>query len=233
MTDQPETPFVLVVDDDKAHCARLQTLLEGQGFRAETANNVALARNVAADNSVDLYLLDLQMPGTSGKVFCKEIADTSRAGVIVISGVDSDDDRIALLEIGADDYIVKPFNETELLARVRAYFRRIGQRIVERVQTFGPWRLDDVGKRMTHEDGSVVTLTPSEAQVMRLFASNPGIVFDREELLAVSRVRQHGGNNDRSIDNLIKRLRRKIEADPANPVYLQTVWGQGYAFRPS
>lgn len=226
------TPSLLVIDDDPEFCAWVTTFLAEQGFDIREAHNAYEARAAAEDRPVDIYLLDLLLPGTSGKVLCREIVETTNAGIIVVSVLESDEERIALLELGADDYLVKPFNPRELLARIRAYLRRNSGQAVETARAFGPWCLSPGERKLVRNDSTVVTLTPSEARVMRLFAENPKLVFERDEILAVSRMRQLGERNDRSVDNLIKRLRRKIEADPSNPEMIETVWGKGYAFRP-
>lgn len=221
---------ILVVDDDVDFVTDIVTNLESRGYSVRSAGSVAEARLLLSKFTDELVLLDLLLPGTNGRVLCCEIAENTQAGIIVVSAVDSDSERIALLDFGADDYIVKPFNMLELQARIRAYFRRSKKQPLGSSPKFGPWRLCENDRHLLHDDGRLVTLTPSEALVMRLFAANPGIVFDRQDLLAVSRIRQHVGRNDRSIDNLIRRLRIKIEADPADPFHLKTVWGRGYVF---
>lgn len=221
---------VLVIDDDPVIRDDVAAFLTGQNYHVETAADASEMRAAFQAHSFDIVLLDLILPGTSGKVLCRHLHDTTSVGIIVVSAVDSDEERIALLELGADDYLVKPFNMLELHARMRALFRRTGGQTARRLTGFGNWAVDKGERRLTHTDGIVVALTPSEAQLMRLFLSSPGIVFDREELLAVSRIRQHSGRSDRSVDNLVRRLRRKIEDDPNDPRHLQTVWGQGYVF---
>lgn len=221
---------ILVVDDDVDFIAKVVEALSGNGYAVRTANSVNEARSLLAEFTDELVLLDLLMPGTTGRVLCCEIAESTNAGIFVVSSVDSDAERIALLDVGADDYIVKPCNMIELCARIRAYFRRSQKGYPTQSSRFGPWCLTENDRHLLHEDGRLVTLTSSEAIVMRLFTSNPGIVFDREDLLAVSRIRQQVGRNDRSVDNLIKRIRKKIEVDPASPAHLQTVWGRGYVF---
>ncbi|MBJ3775665.1 response regulator [Acuticoccus mangrovi] len=222
---------ILFVDDDMALAQATAEFLRERGFAVAHAATAAQARQMVANETFDVFLLDIVMPGVSGKVLCREIAATQRAGIIMVSSLESDAERIALLEMGADDYIVKPFNPLELLARIRAFLRRrAGDGPPARATRLGPWSIGEGGRLLKHEDGRVVTLTPSEAQVLRHFLANPGLVCSREEILAISRLRQHAGLNDRSVDNLMKRLRRKIEPDPAHPTYLQTVWGRGYVF---
>ena len=230
--DQTAMKRLMVVEDDIALGLETARFLVDRGYAVEFADDAVSARRIFETTPIDLFVLDIVMPGTSGKVLCREIVESSRAGVIMVSSLEADEDRIALLELGADDYLVKPFNPLELLARIRAFFRRQDSSApVSRVARIGDWTFEGGDRRIRHRDGKVVTLTPSEAQVLRYLTANPGIVFDREEILAVSRVRQHAGANDRSVDNLIKRLRQKIEPDPASPVHIETVWGKGYTFR--
>lgn len=211
----------------------MRSSLMERGYRVDYVPNVPAARGMIAQQPYDLYLLDLVMPGTSGKVLCREIAAHSRAGIIMVSSVADDAERIALLELGADDYIVKPFNELELLARTRALLRRSsGDRPGGRLTRFGPWSFVSDERHLQHADGRVISLTPSEANVMRHFLANPNLMCSREDLLAIARVRQHGGSGDRSVDALIRRLRAKVEADATAPRHIETVWGQGYIFRP-
>lgn len=222
---------MLLIDDDVAFCETIQSYLVSNGLDVRVAHNANEARVAVMEQPFDIFLLDLILPGTSGKVLCREFVETSDAGIIVVSVMESDEERINLLEMGADDYLVKPFSERELLARIRAYFRR-GRRVNNwRKLEFGSWRLASSSRILRNRDGKVVTLTPSEARVMRLFAENPGLVFERGEILAVSRMRQYAGANDRSVDNLIKRIRRKIEDNPSEPQILETVWGKGYVLR--
>lgn len=227
------TAQILMVDDDLELAKKTCDFLIDRGYNLAHAPNVPVARQMITSTDYDLFLLDLMMPGTSGKVLCREIASRADAGIIMVSSIEDDAERIALLELGADDYIVKPFNELELLARVRALIRRRrgSQTGKTRIGRFGAWEFVENERHLKNDDGRMVTLTSSEAQILRFFAENPDVLCSREDLLAVARVRQHGGAGDRSVDALIKRLRAKIEPDPGNPSHVQTVWGQGYIFR--
>ncbi|MCR9087503.1 MAG: response regulator transcription factor [Rhodobacteraceae bacterium] len=224
---------ILFVEDDEELASQTGVFLSDRGYSVECANAVGPARALISQQPYDLYLLDIILPGVSGKVLCREIAETSRSGIIMVSSVSDDAERIALLELGADDYIVKPFNMFELLARVRAFFRRTqgGRASEPRLQRFGPWSFVEDERHLKHDDGRLITLTTSEALVLRYFLANPGLVCSREDLLAIARARQHGGSGDRSVDTLIRRLRTKVEPDPADPTFIETVWGQGYSFR--
>ena len=231
-TDVTEA-HILMVDDDLELAQTTCRFLAERGFDIDHAKDVPHARGMIEEGNYELFLVDLVMPGTSGKVLCRELASRSDAGIIMVSSVSDDAERIALLELGADDYIIKPFNDLELLARVRAVRRRRkGRESQVRCSCFGAWELVEDERHLQHEDGRLVTLTSSEAQVMRYFTANPDVLCSREDLLAIARVRQHGGAGDRSVDTLIRRLRTKIESDPGNPKFIQTVWGQGYVFCP-
>jgi len=228
----PTVPRVLLVDDDVEILDQLGSDLLSRNYDVRTCASVAAARDVFPKFAPDVCLVDLLMPGTSGQVFCREVAESGRAGIIVVSAVDSDGTRIAMLELGADDYVLKPVNPFELHARIKALLRRRGGRAQPKQSRLGNWCFDPGGRRLRASDGRSVALSPSEALVLDFFSANPGVVFKREELLAVSRVRQHAGKGDRSIDMLIRRLRQKIEPDPAEPVFIRTVWGRGYTLVP-
>ena len=231
MTGEPTR--VLIVDDDRDLATTVQHYLSDNDFTVDYADGVAAARKLIAEGHYDLYVLDLVMPGTSGKVACREIRMASQAGIIVASSLSDDDERIGLLEMGADDYIVKPYNPAELLARIRAVLRRAtgGQTRQIHAQQFGPWQFVEGDRHLKHRDGLVITLTGSESEVLRYFVANPDVLCSRDDLLAVSRMRQHGGAGDRSVDVLIGRLRKKIKRSPEDPELIETVWGRGYIFR--
>ncbi len=222
---------LLIVEDDTALAGEMAHLLAEKGYSVRIAEDAPHAR-ATGWLDMDLVLLDLQLPGVSGRVLCREIADTSSTGIIVVSSHTELVDRVSLLEMGADDYIAKPFEVAELVARIRAVLRRRGTASsIGHVETFGPWRFAENGRQLVHEDGRVIALTPSEAKVLRHLVDNPGLVFGREELLAISRARQHAGAGDRSVDNLIKRLRRKLKSAAHQPGFIQSVWGRGYVFQ--
>ena len=229
----PGHPRILIVDDDVELAADLATYLEQNGIDVDVTHDVASARRVLPDTAPDLCLVDIVMPGLSGRVFCKDVVESSDAGVIMMSSLSDSDTIIALLEIGADDYIVKPFRSTEVLARARAVLRRRDRAApVVAVTRLGPWAFELENRQLRHDEGFTVALTPSEAEILRFMAASPGTVFSRADILAVSRNRQHGGAEDRAVDNLIKRLRRKIEDDPANARYVVTVYGKGFRLNP-
>lgn len=186
---------ILLVDDDVESAGQTRDLLQSRGYVVDQAPDVPAARGLIAVHPYDFYVLDIVMPGTSGKVLCREIATTSDAGIIMASSLSDDAERIALLEIGADDYIVKPFNPLELLARLNAVTRRraASRKPSKGLRRFGPWELIEDERHLRHADGRVVTLTSSEAEAIRYFVANPDLPVSREDLLAITRVRQHGG----------------------------------------
>lgn len=228
---------LLVVDDDVELGVAVEEHLAAQGYAVHRATEAAGGRRLVAEHAPDLCLLDIVMPGTSGKVLCREIAERTSASVIMMSSLSGAETIAALLELGADDYVVKPFEMIEIAARVRAVLRRRARERPAPVPgeagaRIGGWTFDPAERRLMAGDGRSVALTPGEVGVLRFLCANPGVTFGRDDLLAVSRARQHGGASDRAIDNLVKRLRRKLEPDPDAPRHLMTVWGQGYRLDP-
>ncbi|MEL7117221.1 MAG: response regulator transcription factor [Pseudomonadota bacterium] len=233
--DTPADAHILIADDDPALAEDLQVFLVSEGYAVSVASNVPEARLLLTSDTPDLCLIDIVMPGTSGKVFCREVVERSDAAAVMMSSLSDEDTIVSMLEIGADDYLVKPFGHREMLARIRAVLRRraASPRVPQqRHVQVGTWLFDSVDRTMMAPDGFVRSLTPGEAELLRFFTVCPGTVFSREDLLAVSRTRQHAGSVDRSVDNLVKRLRKKVEPDPANPRHIATVWGKGYRFDP-
>jgi len=227
-------PSILVVDDDTDLLGDIARFLEQNGYAVAVAEDVPKARATLRQAAPDLCLVDIKLPGPSGRVFCREVVEHTNCPVIMISSLSDSATVIALLELGADDYIVKPFEMGEMLARIRAVLRRkerAGPRPAQGTR-FGAWAFEPGERRLHHADGFAVTLTPSETEILRFMSASPGAVFSRADLLAVSRTRHHAGSDDRAIDNLMKRLRKKVEADTSAPRHLVTVWGKGYRFDP-
>ncbi len=224
----------MVVEDDAELATEVEAYLVDQGYHVLVARDVPCARAALRDSPPDLCLSDIMLPGPSGRVFCREVAEQTDCPVIMISSLSDSETVISLLELGADDYIVKPFQMGEMLARVRAVLRRQAKTAVRPAQAgrFGPWGFEPGERRLRHVDGFAVTLTQSETDVLRFMTASPGTVFSRADLLAVSRTRQHTGADDRAIDNLMKRLRKKVEEDTGAPRHIVTVWGKGYRFDP-
>ena len=214
----PSQAAILIVDDDADLANALACTLRAQDFAVTVAGDVPQGRAALRAADPDLCLVDIVMPGPSGRVFCREVVEQSDRPVIMMSSLSDSETVIALLELGADDYIVKPFEMGEMLARIRAVLRRQAKASARPKDglRFGPWGFEPNERRLRHAEGFSVALTSSET------------VFAREDLLAVSRTRQHSGADDRAIDNLMKRLRKKVEADTGAPRHLVTVWGKGY-----
>lgn len=225
---------ILVVDDQQEIREPLQDYLLQNGFNALTAANAEQAKGVAAGNHVDLSVLDISMPGEDGLSLCRYLRGAGETPIIFLTGKDEDTDRIVGLEVGADDYVIKPFNPRELLARIKAILRRIHAspppapaRDFTAI-TFDQWRLDSRRKKLSSSSGTTEhQLTAAEYDLLMIFLRHPGRIFSRDELFKLTRDRA-GGAFDRTIDNQIRRLRKKVEPEPARPHIIRTVWGRGY-----
>lgn len=228
---------LLVVDDDPALCSLLRRYLTENGYQVSAVQDGTAMKQVLEKKTVDLVILDLMLPGEDGLTLAKQIRSESHLPIIMISARGEDVDRIVGLEVGADDYLAKPFNPRELLARIRAVLRRrpgsseqtAGKQAVRTV-TFGPYRLDMQRHQLFYHD-EALALTTGEFSLLRIFAEHPNQVLERDTLL--SQLKGYERNPyDRSIDVRITRLRRKLEPDPSQPTYIRTVWGEGYMFCP-
>jgi len=233
MTERPYR--LLVVDDQPELRALLTRYLGEQGFEVEAvADGAAMERHLARE-AVDLVILDLMLPGEDGLSLARKLRGQGGQPIIILSARGDEVDRIVGLEVGADDYLAKPFNPRELLARVRAVLRRTQATepagAAEAQCSFGPYRLDLARRRLTRE-GVEIVLTASEFELLRVFVLHPDRVLSRDFLLEQTKGYERGPF-DRSVDVCVNRLRRKIEADPAAPVYLRTAWGAGYLFSTS
>lgn len=224
---------ILVVDDDKHIVRLLQSYLEQAGFHVLTASNGADALRTIRTERPDLVLLDLMLPDRDGWDITRTIradAQLARLPVIMLTARVEDTDKIIGLELGADDYITKPFNPREVVARIRSLFRRLDDAPARSTLIeIASFRMDRDRHEVT-QDGVPIDLTPTEFELLRLFLENPGHVFTRVELMEQSLGYAQAGF-DRTIDSHIKNLRKKIEPDSANPTYIQTVYGIGYRFR--
>lgn len=223
---------ILVVDDDPLMHERVINCFSLDEAQVTVAHDVPEAKAAMKEDLPEICLLDLGLPGTNGRVFCKEIGENYEVGVIVVSATDARHEQIKLLDLGADDYIVKPFDDLELRARVSALSRRLQKRpsTTNREEFAGnTFRFEE--RRLTRADGATITLTMSESQILRFMLNNPEAILSRDDLLAVARMRQHGGTKDRSVDNLVSRLRQKVEIDPSEPRHIVTIWGRGYRFQ--
>lgn len=225
-----ESPRVLVVDDDPALRDMLVEYLRGQGFAPEAVEDGAAMDAALRRAPPDLLLLDLMLPGEDGLSLTRRLRAHSALPIIMLSARGEDVDRIVGLELGADDYLAKPFNPRELVARMRAVLRRRASRVDAATDAivFGPFRLDLASHTLTR-DGEAVPLTTAEFTLLSVFARHPGRVLSRDRLVTLVQDEERLPF-DRAIDVRVARLRKKIEPDPDNPQYLRTVWGAGYLF---
>lgn len=229
------SPHILVVDDHHEIRDLLAKYLAKSGLRVTTARDAQTARNALKTNAFDLVVLDVMMPGEDGLSLTGHLRESTDVPVILLTAMAEETDRIVGLELGADDYVTKPFNPRELLARIKAVLRRAASLPPTRQPEsgdhyrFGRWTLH-VDRRELVDDGDVATpLSSSEFLLLTVFLARPEIVLNRDQLLDLTRGRA-AKVFDRSIDNQVSRLRRKIEDDPKNPKLIQTVWGGGYKF---
>ncbi|MBU6191461.1 MAG: winged helix-turn-helix domain-containing protein, partial [Betaproteobacteria bacterium] len=198
----------------------------------EAADAKAL-REVLASHPVDLILLDQRLPDADGLVLARELRAASDVGIIIITGFGQPVDRILGLELGADDYVAKPVDLRELLARIRSVLRRRSPRLADTPDalSFEGWNIDPSARRLTAPTGDVVDLTSGEFDLLMVFARQPNRVLSRDEIMNALHHRE-AGPYDRAIDVQVGRLRRKIEPDPARPALIKSVRGAGYLFAP-
>jgi two-component system OmpR family response regulator len=234
MTDA--LPHILVVDDDPEIGALLVRYLGGHGFTVAVAADGTQLRAALARGPVDLILLDLGLPGEDGLTLLRELQQGWRGPVIVISGRGEPVERVVGLELGADDYVTKPFEFRELLARVRSVLRRARPPVpaaapatVRTQLAFAGFTLDVDGRQLRDRDDRDVALTTGEFELLRAFLERPNQVLSRDQLMSCLHGRD-AGPMDRTIDMQVQRLRRKIEADPADPRLVKAVRGAGYVF---
>lgn len=222
---------LLICDDDRDIRNALKIYLTGEGYRIFEAENGSEAVDVVSENEIHLILMDIMMPKMDGVSATAKLRETCNAPVIFLTAKSEDSDKILGLTAGADDYITKPFNPLEVIARVRAQLRRyayLGGMAKKEDETVsvGDIELDDNGKIVTL-NGEPVSLTPTEYEIMKLFVRNPGKVFSSKEIYsAVWSSDSFGAEGTIAVH--IRHLREKLEIDPANPRYLKVVWGKGY-----
>ena len=231
-------PHVLVVDDDREIRELLSRYLRKNGFRVAVAASGREMKGRLSESKIDLIILDRVMPGEDGLTLCRELRSYSRVPVIMLTLLGADTDRINGLESGADDYLQKPFNPQELLARMRAVLRRTNDLPLQtEFQSYGDlifagWTLNRGLRRLVSPAGEAVALTDGEFDLMLALAEHPQVILSRDQLLDLTRSRAAIAF-DRSIDMQIARLRRKIEVDPADPTLIKTIRNKGYLFTPS
>lgn len=225
---------VLVVDDDPRLRKLLHRYLEQANFEVLSAGDGCEMQAMLASQQVDLIILDIMLPGEDGICLARKLGPQSAIPIIMLSAKGSDVDRIVGLEVGADDYITKPFNPRELLARIRAVLRRQARDAVHRTTThkqnnmycFGNFKLDITTHTLYH-NGRSVTLTSADYKLLCIFVQYDNKVLSRDRLLDLLKGHERFPF-DRSVDVRVSRLRQKIEADPSNPRFIRTIWGEGY-----
>ena len=227
-------PHLLLVDDETSIRDPLGKYLERQGFRVTDVADASMARSSMLAYDIDLVLLDIMMPGEDGLSLCRHIAANDGPPVILLTARSEETDRIIGLEIGADDYVVKPFSPRELVARIKVVLRRItsGQAKVGGTGdsfNFAGWTLNSSQQTLHDPEGVLVSLSSGEYRMLEALVERAGQVLTRDQLLDLTRGRE-GGPFDRAIDNQVSRLRRKIEIDAKNPQHIKTIWGGGYRF---
>lgn len=232
MSDQ--STRILVVDDDADLRRLLGDYLRREGFDVDTVEDGVAMDAWLATQTPDLLILDLMLPGEDGLSLARRVRAQSQVPIIMVSARGDDVDRIVGLEVGADDYLSKPFNPRELLARIRAILRRGAQQGAlstgNKAREFGAYRLNPEKRELTR-DGELVPLTGGELDLLLILTEHPNRVLDRDRLLDLLKGYERSPF-DRSIDVQIARLRAKIEPDTKRPRYIRTVWGKGYMFTP-
>jgi DNA-binding response OmpR family regulator len=238
---------VLVVDDEPRIRSMLRRYLTGEGMTVSDAGDGAGMRDVLEHEKIDLVLLDLMMPGEDGLSLARYIRQRSEIPIIMLTGKGDLIDRVVGLEAGADDYITKPFELREVLARIRTVMRRAGPRatpapgpgpapaaelLADEVLVFEGWRLDLLRRELQRPNGELVPLTAGEFELLRVFVRHPSRVLSRDQLSDMVKGREWAAY-DRAIDTQVGRLRKKIEPNPGDPMLIKTVRGGGYVFAAS
>ncbi len=221
-------PTILVVDDDKKLVELVKLYLERAGYLVKVATDGQEALDAATSFRPDLMVLDLMLPELDGLEVCRRVRESSDVPIVMLTAKSTEREKIEGLNLGADDYVTKPFSPGELLARIRAVLRRAGEKDGPELVSFGGLEIDFPQHRVT-VSGREVDLTPTEFRLLAAMASEPGRVFSRARLIHVALGYDFGGF-ERTIDAHIKNLRRKIESDPRDPKYVVTVFGVGYRF---
>ena len=235
-------PHILIVDDHREIRDLVARALVKEGFRVSAAADGRAMRRILADARIDLILLDLMLPGEDGLSLCRAVRAQGNTPIIMLTAKGDEVDRVIGLEMGADDYVAKPFGSRELIARIRAVLRRApggaasaapaaGEGGPQRYR-FDRWTLDTGTRELVREDGVAVPLSTGEYDLLIAFVERPQRVLNRDQLLDLARGRASAAL-DRSMDTQVSRLRKKLERDPGDPEIIKTVWGGGYVFTPA
>jgi two-component system OmpR family response regulator len=227
------TDHILIVDDDAEIRSLLGAYLEKNGYRTSVARDGEAMWKVLSRSAVDLIVLDLMLPGEDGLTLCRKLRAERDTPVIMLTARSEETDRIVGLELGADDYLAKPFSPRELLARIKGVLRRyrslpLNLRVDEaRNIAFAGWRLDTVARHLVSADGVVTSLSGAEYQLLRVFLSHPNRVLSRDQLMVLTKGHE-ADPEDRSIDIQVSRLRQRLRDDAGDPQIIKTVRGEGY-----
>lgn len=228
-------PHIAIVDDHRDIRDLVGKYLHRHGYRTSLAENAAAFRRLMERNAFDLVVLDVMMPGEDGLSLCRYLRESTQLPVIMLTAMAEETDRIVGLELGADDYLSKPFNPRELLARIKAVLRRVqslppqrGQLKAKEVR-FDRWVLNVGRRELIDPEGLAVPLSTAEFRLLSVFLDHAGLVLSRDQLLDLT-VGRSAEPFDRAIDNQVSRLRKKIEIDPKSPAIIKTHWGGGYSF---
>ncbi len=225
-----KTQKILIIEDEEKIVKIVQAYLEREGYSVLTAFNGKDGMSMAIDEKPDLIILDLMLPEISGWDICRTLRRDSSVPIIMLTARGEDTDKIIGLELGADDYITKPFNPKELVSRVRAVLRRVNNKVGEPAVIVADDLSIDSSKHLVSRNNTVIELTPIEFELLELMARNPGRVYSRLQILDRVQGDSYDGY-DRTVDSHIKNLRKKIEIDAEHPRYIITVHGIGYKFR--
>ncbi len=221
------TQKILIVDDERKIVDIIRAYLDKNNFTTYVAYDGSSAMDIMKAKSPDLIILDLMLPGMSGWDICRELRKTSQVPIIMLTARDEVEDKIVGLELGADDYLTKPFNPNELVSRVRAILRRTSDNAsTQNLIKLANITLDQY-KRTVFRDEKAIELTPTEFDLLSTMAKNPGRVYTRIQLLDILQGEAYEGY-ERTIDSHVKNLRKKIEPNPDKPIYILTVHGVGY-----
>ncbi len=226
---------LLVVDDDPEICNLLKQYLGKNGYQVTTVGNGREMGAVLEQARIDLVVLDLMLPGTDGLELCRNLRANSKMPIIMLTARGDEMDRVLGLEMGADDYLAKPFSARELLARIKGVLRRAGDLPFDpQIETpegfkFSGWKLDTRTQHLTCPKDIVIPLSHAEYQLLQVFLTHPNRVLSRDQLLDLTQGRE-SGPFDRSIDVLVGRLRRRLNDDASQPELIKTVRGRGYLF---
>lgn len=235
-TTATEKPHILIVDDDLSLRKLLQRYLSENDYAVTAVADGEMMGQVLGQLTPDLIILDLMLPGEDGLSLARRLRNSSNLPIIMLSARGEEVDRIVGLEIGADDYLAKPFSPRELLARIRSVLRRThttpqGDGIASDNHCFGHYRLDITNRQLFYKD-QLLPITSGDFALLEVFVTHPNRVLSRDSLLQLLKGHDHQPY-DRSIDVRVTRLRKKIEPDISQPVYIRTVWGEGYLFSPN